>query len=711
MSKALTRAALPARFVSTHALSFALASTMIVSYASAQNTEQSYYLLTADSGLAQVLESQTGSPTAAVAVNGLNPGDQLVGIDVRPQTGRLYGLGQNPKTGTVQLYILQMNRTAASAVALGSPQNFVDGAGSPLLILANGFDIDFNPSVDRLRVVATNGMNFRMNPNDGLLVDGNFGGAAGSVAGVNPDARLNIGGANAQAMGTSYTNNEINTSITTQYSLDHLSNQLFIQQPPNAGMLVSPLIITTDGVPLDFSSDGGLDIQAGINAASSGAGATGEAAAVLISGGISNLYRINLTTGAASLRGSLGGLNVIDLAVANTRATAFTLSSTGSQLARFNLDTPGTAARASISGVAEGERLVGMDLRPRTGQILALGIDAALDRGTLYRLEPQSAGTTAVATAIGATGQVTFVDSTGQTLDLSDVSVGIDVNPFADRVRVLDAGGNNFRINPDNGAAVDGDAIAAGVNPDGAISAPLATQLAATAYTSNINAPIATTQYTLDQLSSKLYLQNPPNSGTQTLGLDVTLAGQPLEFAGGVGFDIAPGVFTSVANTPVQFGAGHFSSSASPGQPQLYQIALNTGTATALGAIATAGADVDSLIVTQSNGFTLSSNNLSVMESAAPALITIQRTGGSAMLLRYSTSDGTATAPLDYTATSGNVFFGAEDASATIAIPVLLDALDEPDENFTIILQGATGPATTLTVRITSDRLFANGFE
>ncbi len=693
------------------ALALAITATL-PQLALAQLNDQSYYLLTADGSLAQVLDGQTSVMTAAVPVSGLAASDQLVAIDVRPQTGRLYGLAQNPKTGTVQLYILQMNSAAASAVALGTPQSFIDAAGAPLPILATAFDMDFNPSVDRLRVVSTNGINFRMNPNDGALVDGNFGGAAGSVAGVNPDGRLNVAGANAQGMGTAYTNNELNTAITTQYTLDHITNQLYIQQPPNAGTLISPLTITVAGTPLDFAADGGLDIQPGINAASAGAAGMGDAAAVLVSAGSARLYRINLGTGVATARSMLGGLNVIDVAVANTRAGAFTLSNNGLQIVRFALDAPATSALAGVIGVAPGERLVGMDLRPRTGQVFALGIDSALDRGTLYRLEPQSMGTTSVATAIGAIGQIAFVDATGAALDLSDLSVGMDFNPMADRVRVVDASGLNFRLNPDTGAPVDGDAALAGTNPDGAITAPLATQLAGTAYANNVNMPSATTQYTIDQQSAKLYVQNPPNSGVQTLPLDITVAGQLLEFGGGVGFDIAPGVATSAANMPVMAGAGYFTSSRTAGTPELYQIALNTGAATRIGAIASGGQDVDSLIVTQApSEFALAGNSISVMESATPASITINRIGGGPALLRYSTSDGTALAGLDYTASSGSVFFGANDASTTISIPVLLDALDEPEETFTINLQGANGIATVLTVRIASDQIFANGFE
>ena len=49
----------------------------------------------------------TASPGAAgapIAVTGLTAGDTLVGIDVRPQNGFLYGLGFNSGAGTVTVY-------------------------------------------------------------------------------------------------------------------------------------------------------------------------------------------------------------------------------------------------------------------------------------------------------------------------------------------------------------------------------------------------------------------------------------------------------------------------------------------------------------------------------------------------------------------------------------------------------------------------------
>ena len=51
-----------------------------------------------------------------------------------------------------------------------------------------------------------------------------------------------------------------------------------------------------------------------------------------------------------------------------------------------------------------------------------------------------------------------------------------------------------------------------------------------------------TTLYTLDSVTDSLFIQNPPNAGTQTLGIGVTLGGNPLNFTAIGGFDIPAGV-------------------------------------------------------------------------------------------------------------------------------------------------------------------------
>ncbi len=59
----------------------------------------------------------------------------------------------------------------------------------------------------------------------------------------------------------------------------------------------------------------------------------------------------------------------------------------------------------------------------------------------------------------------------------------------------------------------------------------------------------------------------------------------------------------------------------------------------------------------------------------------------------FSTANGTATAPADYTAASGVVTFPAGTTTRTVNVSVAGDALDEDDETFLLNLSGASGAA------------------
>src|SRR5262245_42950672 len=78
-----------------------------------------------------------GAAAAPVAVTGLNAGDNLVGIDIRPQNGFLYGLGFNTGAGTVQLY--SVSSRTGQATAIGTTGTFVSAGGTPVPIMGTNF--------------------------------------------------------------------------------------------------------------------------------------------------------------------------------------------------------------------------------------------------------------------------------------------------------------------------------------------------------------------------------------------------------------------------------------------------------------------------------------------------------------------------------------------------------------------------------------------
>jgi hypothetical protein len=99
-----------------------------------------------------------------------------------------------------------------------------------------------------------------------------------------------------------------------------------------------------------------------------------------------------------------------------------------------------------------------------------------------------------------------------------------------------------------------------------------------------------------------------------------------------------------------------------------------------------------------SNGtLQLSAATYSAAEGAGNATITIARTGGSAgaVSARLASSNGTAVAAADYTATDTIVTFADGDTTAkTVNVPILQDTADEPDETVNLTLSAPTGGAT-----------------
>ncbi len=176
-----------------------------------------------------------------------------------------------------------------------------------------------------------------------------------------------------------------------------------------------------------------------------------------------------------------------------------------------------------------------------------LGYNVTAGTVQLYNISSQ----TAMATPIGTVGSFTAADGvTPVRVGVNASTIfGMDFNPTVDRVRVVNSAGQNFRINPNNGAAVDFDAPTAGVQMDGAINGPTMS-VQETAYTNSAQNATVTTQYTVDQTIDAVCIQNPPNNGTQTMCAPLSV---PLETV--QGFDI-PSSVTVTASNSVATGLG-----------------------------------------------------------------------------------------------------------------------------------------------------------
>lgn len=230
------------------------------------------FVLTADGALACTDTDRPHRTNRVGRIRGLTGDTALVGMDFRPATGALVGLGNQGGIYTIDPATARVsNRQQLSEVLSGA-----------------SFGVDFNPTVDRLRVVSDNGQNLRVNVDTGAAIkDTNLSGPG--VAGVG------------------YTNNDADpNTATTLYDIDTATDQVSIQAPPNNGNL-NPV----GSLGVDTSNVVGFDIYSDL---SRGTTKDVTAFASLTVGNRAGLYEINLFTGRASHRGNFG-VGVVDIAI------------------------------------------------------------------------------------------------------------------------------------------------------------------------------------------------------------------------------------------------------------------------------------------------------------------------------------------------------------------------------------------------------------
>ncbi len=204
--------------------------------------EASAYAATADGRLVSFDPSDPGTLSGDVALSGLG-GQTVVGLDVRPATDELFALGSGST-----IFVVDADSGQATAIA--------DGAFDPALE-GGAFGFDFNPTVDRIRVVSETGQNLRLNPETGLI------GSNPDTGAPTVDSRLayadgdaNAGAAPA-AVGAGYTNSVADAESTKLYVIDAAQDTLALQDPPNEGVLN-----TVGALGVDVAGAVGFDILA-----------------------------------------------------------------------------------------------------------------------------------------------------------------------------------------------------------------------------------------------------------------------------------------------------------------------------------------------------------------------------------------------------------------------------------------------------------------
>ncbi len=216
-------------------------------------------------------------------------GDEtIIGIDFRPANGQLYAIGSSSRIFTI-------NPLTGVAVQVGA------GITTPQLN-GIGYGFDFNPVPDRIRVVSTATHNLRFVPD------------TGASAGI--DTFLSYAPNDVRAGqlpfvdGAAYNNNFAGSTSTTLYVIDSSFDTLLRQGSPG-GTPISPnsgQLFTIGSLGVDTNEMVGFDI----------ANLTNNAYASLTVGGVSQFYTMDLTTGAVSLIGAIGGGEVIrGIAIAN----------------------------------------------------------------------------------------------------------------------------------------------------------------------------------------------------------------------------------------------------------------------------------------------------------------------------------------------------------------------------------------------------------
>ncbi|MDO9380964.1 MAG: DUF4394 domain-containing protein [Nocardioidaceae bacterium] len=237
----------------------------------------------------KITSVDTGRDRASTpkAIRGLSSGDRVVGIDYRPAVDKLWGVALTPaKT-------LKVFKISAATGRTYSRSFLRDADGDKITSGASSYGVDFNPTVDRMRIVSSSGENYRVNVATGeTTVDGRLKLAAGSGT--------------PRVVSAAYANSIKGATETALYDLEITSNRIHTQAPPNDGTLNAGARLARDiraTTAFDIATVGGRDTALVSNT----------------SRGQTKIYRVNLDRGTVTGTSSIADRAIVDLAAPTGR--------------------------------------------------------------------------------------------------------------------------------------------------------------------------------------------------------------------------------------------------------------------------------------------------------------------------------------------------------------------------------------------------------
>lgn len=432
----------------------------------------------------------------------LDMGEVILDVDYRNAEGMLYALTRKGTEGRI-VRIEPRTGVIARVSLLSADAGDTVGEAAPYsgLSATESYTMDFNPSVDRLRVIGSDGSNLRIDVLTGeTITDTRITPAGAKVAGIGYRDDFNPAPGSGRA--APLFSIALVAGSTKVFPTNANAGTLDEANSKDLGLSVSDVISGYDVNPLN---NRGIAIFAG-------------------SGG-TRVYNIDPAAASGSAASQLGVLPKLPgsetyagIALVTSANPTVTALNNNNELVTFRALEPALISASTPVSVEAGDKLIGIDFRQSDRVLYGLALS-----GKVYNLT-----TPASPTMTASTGMLS-----------SSANYTLDFNPASspNKLRLIDSLSNNHVIDVEAASRSDKPAISS--------TTAVTPVIAGLAYTNNFRGSTATQLLAIDRANSTLNLiaitaPTPPAvapvEGALTL---VSVLGITLDPGSAVGFDVS----------------------------------------------------------------------------------------------------------------------------------------------------------------------------